>query len=69
MNLIPRDQLFGNGLLDLDKVFESFFTPNQGRAVDNLLMTPRVDIRDLQDHYEYCSRITRRRQGGHHCQG
>lgn len=57
MNLIPRDQLFGNGLLDLDKVFESFFTPNQGRAVDNLLMTPRVDIRDLQDHYEIAAEL------------
>jgi HSP20 family protein len=54
MNLIPRDSLFGTGLLDLDKVFDSFFAPaNVGPA----FMAPRVDIKDKDDHFEITAEL------------
>jgi HSP20 family protein len=55
MNLIPRDSLFGTGLLDLDKVFDSFFAPVS--TGDSGLMTPRVDIKDKNDHYEITAEL------------
>lgn len=58
MNLIPRDSLFGNNLLDLDKVFDSFFVPSatQGQHAPAFL-APRVDIKDKDDHYEITAEL------------
>jgi HSP20 family protein len=55
MNLIPRDSLFGTGLLDLDKVFDSFFAP--ANVGDAAFMAPRVDIKDKNDHYEITAEL------------
>lgn len=55
MNLIPRDSLFGTGLLDLDKVFDSFLSPVP--TAEAAFMTPRVDIKDKSDHYEITAEL------------
>lgn len=55
MNLIPRDSLFGTGLLDLDKVFDNFFSPVP--AGDPAFMMPRVDVKDKNDHYEITAEL------------
>jgi HSP20 family protein len=57
MNLTPRDSLFGTGLLDLDKVFDNFFVPTAPRTNESAFMVPRVDIRDLKDHYEIAAEL------------
>src|SRR6478735_10329081 len=55
MNLIPRDSLFGTGLLDLDKVFDSFLSTVP--AGDSAFMMPRVDIKDKNDHFEITAEL------------
>lgn len=57
MNLIPRDSLFGTGLLDMDKVFDSFFAPATAKPNEAAFMAPRVDIKDLKDHYEIAAEL------------
>jgi len=49
MNLmIPRDTF-----LDMDKVFDNFFTPSRfGTVEDKAFFSPHVDIVDKKDHYE-----------------
>lgn len=57
MNLIPRDSLFDTGLLDLDKVFDSFFVPATTKPNEATFMAPRVDIKDMKDHYEISAEL------------
>lgn len=48
MNLIPRDQW-----LDMDKVFDSFFSPSRMVTdAERAFFVPQVDIVDKKDHYE-----------------
>ena len=47
MSLIPRDSVF-----DIDKVFESFFSPQSTRLSGNYSFHPRTDIREKEDGFE-----------------
>ena len=53
MSLTPRNRLF-----DLDRLFDDFWAPSAGN--DNNMGTffsPRVDIRDRDDHYEITAEL------------
>ena len=53
MNLVPRDRLF-----DLDKIFDEFWTPeSRGLSSENAFFAPRVDIHELDGHYEITAEI------------
>ncbi len=53
MNLIPRNNLF-----DIDRLFEDFWTPvAKGELAEKSFFSPRVDIKELDDHYEITAEL------------
>ena len=53
MNLVPRDNW-----LDIDKVFDSFFTPSRVAGSGEVgFFSPRVDIKDKKEHYEILAEL------------
>ena len=53
MTLIPRGSFF-----DVDKFFDDFWSPAR-RGGNNIgaFFTPRVDIKELDDHYEITAEL------------
>ncbi len=53
MSLIPRNSLF-----DLDNIFDHFFTPSvSSTKSDNAFFSPRIDIKDNDDHYQVTAEL------------
>ena len=52
MNIIPRNSLF-----DFDSVFDNFFAPSHGMQSLEGKFTPRVDVRENDDHYEITAEL------------
>ena len=56
MNLIARNPLF-----DLDRFFDGFYRPaataSNNESVDSNVITPRVDVRELEDSYELVAEL------------
>jgi HSP20 family protein len=47
MNLIPRNNWF-----DIEKSLDRFFEPSSLQTMSNGILSPRVDIKDKNDHFE-----------------
>lgn len=47
MSLLPRTSMF-----DLNDAFENFFSPVSNNGDASGFFSPKVDIRDMDDHYE-----------------
>ncbi len=53
MTLIPRGSFF-----DVDKFFDDFWSPaRRGSSNVGAFFTPRVDIKELDDHYEITAEL------------
>ena len=52
MNLIPRDSLF-----DFDQLFNHFYTPSARKELEHGFFSPRVDIKEKDDHYEITAEL------------
>lgn len=52
MNLIPRRSVF-----DADNFFENFWAPMQGASAAAGTFSPRVDVKDKQDHVEISAEL------------
>ena len=53
MTLIPRGNFF-----DIDRVFDHLWPPtSRGETVEGGFFAPRVDIKELQQHYEITAEL------------
>ncbi|MEX1034223.1 MAG: Hsp20/alpha crystallin family protein [Cellvibrionaceae bacterium] len=52
MNLIPRRSVF-----DIDSVFDNFWAPLQGATQSPGAFSPRVDVKDREDHVEISAEL------------
>lgn len=52
MNLIPRRSVF-----DVDNLFDNFWAPMQGTAAAPGTFSPRVDVKDREDHVEISAEL------------
>ena len=52
MNLVPRKNLF-----DMDSFFDDFWSPSLRESASPSFFAPRVDIKDLDDHYEITAEL------------
>ena len=53
MSLIPRNSLF-----DFDNILDHFFAPSESSLKDNKsFFSPRVDIKENDDHYEVTAEL------------
>jgi HSP20 family protein len=52
MNLLPRRSVF-----DVDNLFDNFWAPFQGAAAGPTTFSPRVDVKDKQDHVEISAEL------------
>ncbi len=52
MSLVPRNNPF-----DIDRFFNDIWAPAEGDARSGSFFAPRVDIRDVKDHYEITAEL------------
>jgi HSP20 family protein len=52
MSLIPRNNRF-----DMDDFFNDFWAPSDSRQQPGTFFAPRVDVKDVNDHYEITAEL------------